>query len=355
MPTPPNEPGRPRAAVVVNPTKIDQARLRAVLGAEERAHGWDESLWFETSAQDDGRAAARAARDAHPSVVLVAGGDGTLRVVAAELRGTGTPVALVPSGTGNLFARNLGLPLGDLVRSVRAGFTGTDRPIDVGLADLTDASGATTSHAFLVMTGIGLDASMAADTNAWVKKRFGWVAYSDPIARSIIGNRQIPVHYRIDQGALRDMSAHTIIVGNCGTLTAGVLLLPAAEPDDGLLDAVAFRPAGWFGWTKVGYALTLNRFYSRTGFGRLLARVLPTSRALRYTRARTLHLTVDTPERVQLDGDAFGEVTAVTLTTDHHGLTLRTPSDGRERRVRHEGRSRRGRRDRPGQRPGVVP
>ncbi|MBT1680225.1 diacylglycerol/lipid kinase family protein [Curtobacterium aurantiacum] len=354
MLTPPNEPGQLRAAVVVNPTKIDQARLRAVLGAEERAHGWAESLWFETSADDDGRAAARAARDSSPAVVLVAGGDGTLRVVAEELRGTGTPVALVPSGTGNLFARNLGLPLGDLVRSVRAGFTGTDRPIDVGLADLTDASGATTSHAFLVMTGIGLDASMAADTNAWVKKRFGWVAYSDPIARSIIGNRQIPVHYRIDQGALRDMSAHTIIVGNCGTLTAGVLLLPAAEPDDGLLDAVAFRPAGWFGWTKVGYALTLNRFYSRTGFGRLLARVLPTSRALRYTRARTLHLTVDTPERVQLDGDAFGEVTAVTLTTDHHGLTLRTPSDGRERRVRHEGRSRRGRRDRPGQRPGVV-
>jgi len=328
MPTPPNEPGPPRAAVVVNPTKIDPARLRAVLRTEERAHGWAESLWFETSADDDGRAAARAARDARPSVVLVAGGDGTLRVVAAELRGTGTPVALLPSGTGNLFARNLGLPLGDLVRSVRAGFSGTDRPIDVGLADLTDPAGTTTSHAFLVMTGIGLDASMAADTNAWVKKRFGWVAYSDPIARSVIGNRQIPVHYGIDDGPLRSMSAHTIIVGNCGTLTAGILLLPAARPDDGILDAVAFRPAGWFGWTKVGYALTLNRFFARTRFGRLLARVLPTSRALRYTRARTLRLTVDTPERVQLDGDAFGEVVAVTLTTDHHGLVLRTEPDG---------------------------
>lgn len=316
--------------MVVNPTKTDQARLRAVLRTEEHTHGWAESLWFETNADDDGRAAARAARDAHPSVVLVVGGDGTLRVVAEELRGTGTPVALVPSGTGNLFARNLGLPLGDVVRSVRAGFTGTDRPIDVGLADLTDAAGATSSHAFLVMTGIGLDASMAADTNAWVKKRLGWVAYSDPIARSVIGNRQIPVHYGIDDAPLRSMSAHTIIVGNCGTLTAGILLLPAARPDDGFLDAVAFRPAGWFGWTEVGYALTLNRFFSRTGFGRLLARVLPTSRALRYTRARTLRLTVDTPERVQLDGDSFGAVIAVTLTTHHHGLVLRSePALGR--------------------------
>ncbi|KIP99406.1 transcriptional regulator [Curtobacterium flaccumfaciens] len=312
----------------MNPTKIDAARLRAVLRTEERAHGWDESLWLTTSADDDGRAAARAACAAHPSVVLVAGGDGTLRIVAEELRGTGIPVALLPSGTGNLFARNLGLPLGDLQRSVRAGLTGVDRPIDVGLADLTDPAGVTTSHAFLVMTGIGLDASMAADTNAWVKKRLGWVAYSDPIARSVIGNRQIPVHYGIDDAPLRSMSAHTIIVGNCGTLTAGILLLPAARPDDGVLDAVAFRPAGWFGWTKVGYALTLNRFFSRTRFGRLLARVLPTSRALRYTRARTLRLTVDTPERVQLDGDAFGEVVAVTLTTDRHGLVLRTEPDG---------------------------
>jgi len=328
VPNLPNDAHQLRAAVVVNPTKIDQARLRSVLGTEERAHGWAESLWFVTSADDDGRAAARAARDARPSVVLVAGGDGTLRVVAEELRGTGTPVALVPSGTGNLFARNLGLPLGDLVRSVRAGFGGTDRPIDVGLADLTDPSGTTTSHAFLVMTGIGLDASMAADTNAWVKKRLGWVAYSDPIARSVIGNRQIPVRYGIDDGPLRSMSAHTIIVGNCGALTAGILLLPAARPDDGILDAVAFRPAGWFGWTKVGYALTLNRFFARTRFGRLLARVLPTSRALRYTRARMLRLTVDTPERVQLDGDAFGEVVAVSLTTHHHGLVLRTEPDG---------------------------
>ncbi len=79
------------------------------------------------------------------------------------------------------------------------------------------------------MAGIGLDASMAADTNAWVRKRFGWVAYSDPIARSVIGNRQIPIRYTLDDGPARSMRAHTIIVGNCGTLTASVLLLPRAE------------------------------------------------------------------------------------------------------------------------------
>jgi diacylglycerol kinase (ATP) len=312
------------AAVVVNPTKTNPERLRAVADAEAARNGWQPSHWFETAADDDGRAAARAAVAVRPDVVIVAGGDGTFRVVAEELRGTGIPVTLVPSGTGNLFARNLRLVRNDPSASVRAAFTGTDRPIDVGLAALTDATGTTTEHAFLVMAGIGLDASMAANTNAWVKKRFGWVAYSDPIARSVVGNRHISVRYSRDDGPTGTMEAHTIIVGNCGTLTAGVLLLPDAEPDDGILDAVAFRPRGWFGWSKVGYTLTLNRFFSRTAFGRLLGRFIPSSRVLRHTRARTLHLGLDTPEQVQLDGDPFGVVLAATLTTHHHGLILRT-------------------------------
>lgn len=312
------------AAVVINPVKTDPERLRALVDVESSRHGWAPAGWFETAADDDGRAAACAAVEGRPDVVLVAGGDGTLRVVAEVIRGTGIPVALVPSGTGNLFARNMGLARNDVAGAVRAAFTGTDRPIDVGLAELTDVDGTTSRHAFLVMAGIGLDASMAADTNAWVKRRFGWVAYSDPIARSIVGNRQIPVHYGLDDGPTRTMHAHTIIVGNCGTLTAGVLLLPDAVPDDGILDAVAFRPNGWFGWTKIGWTLTLNRFFSRTGTGRLLARFLPRSRALPATRARRFRLELDAPERIQLDGDPFGSVRAATLTAHRHGLTLRT-------------------------------
>ncbi|WP_260981167.1 diacylglycerol kinase family protein [Curtobacterium pusillum] len=311
-------------AVVLNPTKTDQHRLQGLLHAAATRHEWASTRWYPTAADDGGRAAARAAADGTPDVILVAGGDGTLRVVAEELRGTGIPITVLPAGTGNLFARNFSLPRNDEDSVIEAAFTGTDQTIDVGLAQLTHADGSTSEHVFLVMAGIGLDASMAADTNAWVKRRFGWVAYSEPIARSVIGNRQIAVRYTLDAGQTHSMHAHTIIVGNCGTLTAGVLLLPRAEPDDGILDAVAFRPNGWFGWTKIGYTLTLNRFFFRSRFGRLLARVLPRSRALPTTRARILHLELDAPERVQLDGDPFGSVRSVTLTTHHHGLILRT-------------------------------
>ncbi|WP_420368222.1 diacylglycerol/lipid kinase family protein [Curtobacterium sp. L1-20] len=323
MSTPENHARVPRAAVVVNPSKVDLAALRAAVATEQAAAGWADTVWFETDAADDGAAAAAAAHGSDADVVLVVGGDGTLRVAAEVLHGTGTPLALLPTGTGNLYARNLGLPLNDVTRSVRAAFHGHDRPVDVAFAALTTPTGETTEHAFLVMAGIGLDARMAADTNARLKKRFGWLAYSDPIARSVVGNRQVDLRYRLDDGQEHGMRAHTVIVGNCGTLTAGVLLLPAAQPDDGLLDAVAFRPSGAFGWTKVGYGLTFNRFFHRTGFGRLLARFLPRSRTLGYTTARTLDLALDAAEQIQLDGDPFGTVVAARLRVEHDGLVLR--------------------------------
>jgi diacylglycerol kinase (ATP) len=319
-----DEPTR-RAAVVVNPVAVDVVALRTALADQEARSGWAPSAWFETAADDDGRAAARAARESGAEVVLVAGGDGTLRVAAEELHGSGAAIALLPSGTGNLYARNLRVPIGDVVGAVRTAFTGSDRPVDIAFADLTDAAGAVGRHAFLVMAGIGLDAQMAANTNPRLKRRFGWVAYSDPILRSVFGNRQVEFRFRLDAGPERSMRAHTVIVGNCGTLTAGVLLLPEARPDDGVLDAVAFRPRGAVGWSKVGYGLTLNRFFHRTAFGRLLARFLPVSRTLGYTSARRLDLELDGPEQIQLDGDPFGEVVAVTLTVEHGGLTLRMP------------------------------
>lgn len=313
------------AAVVFNPVKVDGAKLRAAVEGEEHRGGWAPSTWHQTASDDDGRGAARAAAADLPDVVLVVGGDGTLRVAAEELADTGIPVALVPAGTGNLFARNLHLPLNNLALAVRTAFRGTDREVDIGYATLRRESGPAERHAFLVMAGVGLDASMAANTNARVKKRLGWVAYSDPIARSVFGNHQFTMHYGLDDAAEQTMKAHTIIVGNCGTLTAGMLLLPDAVMDDGILDAVAFRPKGGAGWTKIGYGLALNRFFHRTRFGRLLDVFLPTSKTLRYASGRTMTVRFDSPEAIQLDGDPFGKVTGATLEVHHRGLTIRTP------------------------------
>ena len=99
-------------------------------------------------------------------VVIAAGGDGTVRAVAEGLRDKGVPLALLPSGTGNLLARNLDLPLNSIEHSVLTAFTGADRRIDLGVAEITRPDGTVEENVFLVMAGLGLDAKMIAMTDS---------------------------------------------------------------------------------------------------------------------------------------------------------------------------------------------
>ena len=314
-----------RASVVFNPAKVSERDLRAAVAHEEAASGWAASQWFETSADDEGRSAAERAAQSNPDLIVVAGGDGTLRAAAEALAGSGISLGLIPSGTGNLFARELHLPLNNLSTSVSTAFAGVDRPVDIGLAVLERADGSTSRHAFLVMAGIGLDAHMAGHTNERLKKRIGWLAYFDPIARSIVGNRQFDLSYGLDDRPDVETRAHTVIVGNSGSLTGGLLLLPGAVIDDGLLDAVVFRPGRGSGWTNIGYRLAFNRMLHRTRFGRLTARLTPTPRAIRWAQARAMRVRFPIAQEMQLDGDTQGFVIAASLSVHHHGLAIRVP------------------------------
>lgn len=103
----------PHAAVVYHPLKVPVRRLRAVVAEHEAANGWARTRWHETAGDDSGRAAAESALAHRPAVVLVAGGDGTVRAVAEVMQATGIPIALIPLGTGNLLARDIGAPLND--------------------------------------------------------------------------------------------------------------------------------------------------------------------------------------------------------------------------------------------------
>ncbi len=298
--------------------------VREAVTAQERHHGWGTSRWYPTSREDSGRGAAQEALAGRASVVIVAGGDGTVRTVAEVLQGSGTPLALLPAGTGNLLARNLGLPLGDIGASVRAAFGSATRPVDVGVAELEDEAGNRSSQAFLVMAGIGLDAQMAQDTSALAKRHLGWLAYVRPIARSILANRSIQLRYRVDDGRVRSARAHTIIVGNCGTLTGSMLLLPAAKVDDGLLDVVMLRPKGRFGWARIGTRLAVQGVAHRSRFGRGMLQLAPDLQALAYAQGRDFKVRFEVPHRVQLDGDSFGTVVAARITVRPAALQVCT-------------------------------
>lgn len=318
--------GAPRAAIVYNPVRVRLDRLREVVGAAERAHGWAASRWLPTSADDGGRAAAREAAAAQVHVVLVAAGDGTVRLVAEKLHGSGTPLALLPLGTGNLLARNLHLRLGDLQHSVETAFAGATRQIDVAFADLETAEGHRSRQLFLVMAGIGIDSAMAENTNLLAKKHLGWLAYVQPIARSVLANRQFRLHYRIDGSHVRSARAHTVIVGNCGTLTGNMLLLPDAEVDDGLLDVVMFRPKGGFGWARVGTRLTVQGAFRKSRLNRRLREVTPDLHALAYAQGRQFDVRLDSPLAVELDGDSIATIIRARITVETGALAVCIPA-----------------------------
>lgn len=309
-------------AVVYNPTKVDVGRLRRLLGEAESAAGFEAAVWFETASGDEGRQAAVDAAATRPSFVLVVGGDGTVRTVAEQLAGSRVSLAVAAAGTGNLLARALGLPVDDLPAAVKSAFGGGVHEIDVGHATLQHTNGTVTSHAFLVMAGIGLDARMAAGTNPRLKKHLGWLAYADPIGRSVIANADFAIHYRLDGGRRHSTRAHTVIVGNCGTLTGGILLIPDARPDDGTLDTVILRPRRKGAWLQIGIRLALSRFLHRTTTGRLLRQLVRQPFALRYGRARRSNVAFNTPQEVELDGDSFGAITSASITIRPGALQL---------------------------------
>lgn len=320
--------GTPHASVVFNPARLAARSLKTIreeVGDQEQRLGWGHSTWHETSADDGGVIAAHDALASGPSMIIIVGGDGTVRTVAEAALGTDVPLGVIAAGSGNLLARNLGLPVNDRTAAVAVAFGGENRRIDIGEAELADADGRVTRSAFLVMAGIGLDARMASDTSGAVKKRLGWLAYTDPILRSVFAGERFSISYALDGGRRRTVRAHTIIVGNCGTLTAGILLLPGAVPDDGLLDVVALNPAGAGGWANVGSRLALNRMLHSSRGGRMVLRYAPGVSAIRYGQARVMLARFNRPQAIELDGDSFGEVMRVRITVRPSAVVIRVP------------------------------
>ncbi|MGT2425608.1 diacylglycerol/lipid kinase family protein [Amnibacterium kyonggiense] len=317
----------PFAAVVYNPVKVDETRLRDAVRAAEQDAGWAESRWYETSVEDPGVGQAEQAVADGAFVVMAAGGDGTIRAVAEGLRDSDVPLTLLPSGTGNLLARNLRLSLDRLEESVSTAFTGVNRRIDLGLVELERPDGSRDRHAFVVMAGLGIDAQMIANTDPELKKRVGWLAYVQGIVRALRGPNAVRLRFRLDDEPPRSVRVNTVLIGNCGLLTGNILLLPEAAVDDGIFDIVALRPDGFLGWVQIAWkVLWENGVMRRSEMGRKILSRTKEVRTLRYLKGKQVVFRAESPQEFQLDGDAMGEVIAVRAHVQPGGLAVRIPS-----------------------------
>ena len=175
---------------------------------------------------------------------MPARGDGTVRAVAEALVGTETPWACCPAAPETSWPATSRLPVDSLEDALRVALTGQNKRVDVGRLTV-DASGEherPEKHIFLVMAGLGFDAAIMAGAPESLKAKVGW-PYVVSGARNLRG-QQFKV--RIKAGDAEEFSrrTRTVVIGNCGKLLGGLVLMPEAEITDGQLDLVALSPRG---------------------------------------------------------------------------------------------------------------
>ena len=295
-----------RLAVVLNPIKVESVRqFRAVVIQLARESGWDDPDWYYTTVVDSGTGMAADAAASGADLVLVCGGDGTVREVCAELAGTGIAVGIIPAGTGNLLARNLGIPL-YLRSAVDVALTGQDKAID--LVEVTGDQMADTH--FLVMAGMGFDAAIMEGVDEGLKKRIGWLAYVVSGAKGLMFPA-VRLEISIDDGPFTRHRARTVVVGNVGTLTGGMPLLPDARIDDGLLDVVLLHPRRFLSWLPLAWRVLARRPHTDDLVNRMTGHTV----AIRADR--------DTPR--ELDGDTIGAGREMRMSCIHGRLLVRVP------------------------------
>jgi diacylglycerol kinase family enzyme len=299
----------PRAAIIVNPRKVltvPDAHEQAL--DVSRRLGWDQPAWIETAAEDPGRSMGVAALQDGYDVIVAAGGDGTVRAVAGGVLGSGVPFGIVPMGTGNLLARNLGIPLGSFSAALELALLGRDRPIDVGMVTFDERA----PEPFLVITGAGLDADTMGSTNDNLKKLIGWGAYIEAGGRaSLRPGFRVGMSPKDKGDEPKSQHVRSYMVCNCGVLTAGIVLVPQAQIDDGLLDTVTIAPYGVVGFAALGVVVATGQPIS--------------DRLMSHSTGQSFDATFSKPVKGQIDGDAVGEITRMRTVVNPGTLVVRVP------------------------------
>lgn len=271
-----------------------------------RAAGWSVDS-RETAVASDAKRFAGEGVDAGVDVVAVFGGDGTTMQVAGALAGTGIPLGIVPGGTGNILAGNLGVPTSPMAAAELI-LRGRPRRIDLGRIERE-----TGPEYFGVACGAGADARIMGGTGAEMKRRLGIGGYLSTLFKAVPAIRSTSLRLTVD-GRTVESQAAVVLVLNCGVLIPPLVnVRREARPDDGVFDVIAI--AADSPWQVV------------RGFWRTLANVvLDTGDTgyLSYERGTEVTIETDPPEPVQFDGDLAG-VTPVTAVIQPGVLEVMAP------------------------------
>jgi len=211
--------------------------LRRVLEAE----GIRDPLWCEVPKSRKAPAQVRRALDEGAELLFAWGGDGMVQQCVDVLAGSPVSLAVIPAGTANLFATNLGIPR-DIERAVAVGLRGSRHKLDVGRFN---------GEGFAVMAGVGFDAAMIRDASeGGLKERLGRVAYVWTGSKNLRA-KPFRAEIEVDGVTWYEGKASCILLGNVGKLFGGLEVFEDARDDDAKLELGVVTAEGLMEWGRM--------------------------------------------------------------------------------------------------------
>ena len=298
-----------RAGIIINPAagrqrdRIGSNVVRAEAALRECSL---EGLVRVTGQRGSAREIAHSMLAAGATTVVAWGGDGTINEVAEEVASAGATLGVVPAGSGNGFARGLGLER-HARTALRTALTGPVRLIDTGQID---------GRRFVNVAGIGFDAHMAGVFNRL--RRRGALPYFQAGFRELCSYRGETYTVRTAQETFT-MSAFLVALANCREYGNGALIAPHAHPDDGLLELVCV-PARSLSWL-------LLRSY------RLFAGTIERVPGVRCVSAATVEVTAERPLAFHVDGEVYAGGPSLRVRVAPASLRVRVPAASAPKRL----------------------
>jgi diacylglycerol kinase (ATP) len=289
------------AVIIANPTAGSYLYHRRQLEetmAFLRKYGWEVALKL-THAAGDAQQYAREAVADKLDVVIAAGGDGTINEIIQELVGSETALGVLPVGTANVWAREMGIPL-DIAGASEILAYGRTRRIDAGSVN---------GRYFLLMVGIGFDGEVARVVESNFLKRLGVVGYLLASFWLSLGYDSFAVNTKIGEQEVKTRALQ-IVVGNTQLYGGAVKFTWQAQCDDGLLDVCIVRKRSKF-----------RRIFIVLDF---LLRRKQRSQWVRYDKSATIEVQTRKPVAIQVDGDSCGN-TPATFTIAPRALKVIVP------------------------------
>jgi diacylglycerol kinase (ATP) len=295
-----------RIAVVAHAGKTFGGGLDELRKVLARA-GHHKPLWSEVPKSSAAPKAVRRVVKKGAKLIFVWGGDGMVQRCIDALAGSGVRVAILPAGTANLLANNLGIP-GDIAKAVRIGLQGKAQPLDVGVMN---------GERFAVMAGTGFDALVMREVDAEQKERLGRLAYVQSGLKAMQARRG-GVKIRVDGTVWFKGKASSVLFGNVGKIFGGLEVFPAASPTDGMLEVGVVTAKSAWQWLRV---------FSRVAVGHL-----DRSPFIQTTKGKKIVVELDRKTPYELDGGARPSTTRLKVRVEAGAVDVCVPAPAATKR-----------------------